>query len=111
MKKFHKSELDDICVTLANGKRFFNPHRSVFGLGNYDVNVLSVAVQSRGFEVSWHDARTDVKQVDLDQHFAIIANQRTAAKWYRFGQLHFEPSNLLFRIYMFRAQFRLVIKE
>lgn len=86
VKKFHKSELDGICVTLANGKSFFNPHRSIFGLGNYDVNVLSAAVQSRGFEVSWHDARKDVKQVDLDQHFAIIANQRTAAKWYFFGR-------------------------
>ena len=99
VQKFHKSELDDICVALADGKRFFNPHRSVFGLGNYDVNVLSAAVRSRGFEVSWHDARKDVKHVDVDQHFAIIVNKRTAAKWYRFGQLQIGPlrffSNIL----------------
>ena len=85
-RKFDKAELDQICVTLAGGKRLFNPHRNVFGLGNYDVNVLGFAVQSRGFELSWHDARKTTKDVDLDQYFAIIVNKRSAAKWYRFGQ-------------------------
>lgn len=47
-----------ICVdSLSPGSRFFNPHRNVLGLGNYDVNILMKAVQTKGFDVTWFDKR------------------------------------------------------
>lgn len=34
-----------------------NPHKSMLGLGNYDVNVLMAALQLRGYEAMWFDKR------------------------------------------------------
>lgn len=36
---------------------FINPHRSLLGLGNYDVNVLMAAVQTKSCETIWFDKR------------------------------------------------------
>ena len=36
---------------------FFNPHRSILGLGNYDVNVLMAALQQKDLETVWFDKR------------------------------------------------------
>ena len=36
---------------------FFNPHRSMFGTGNYDINVIMSALQSKDQEVIWFDKR------------------------------------------------------
>lgn len=37
-----------------------NPHKSVLGLGNYDVNVIMSALQLRGYEAIWFDKRKSV---------------------------------------------------
>lgn len=34
-----------------------NPHRSVLGTGNYDVNVIMAALQSRDLAAVWWDKR------------------------------------------------------
>lgn len=34
-----------------------NPHRSMLGTGNYDVNVIMAALQSRGLAAVWWDKR------------------------------------------------------
>lgn len=34
-----------------------NPHRSVLGTGNYDVNVIIAALQSRDLAAVWWDKR------------------------------------------------------
>ena len=55
-KKYEKKELDAICETLAPNS-WINPHKSVLGLGNYDINVILIALQSKGFEGIWFDKR------------------------------------------------------
>jgi len=39
---------------------WINPHRSLLGIGNYDINVIMVALQSRGYETVWFDKRKSV---------------------------------------------------
>lgn len=36
---------------------FVNFYKNIFGLGNYDVNVLMVVLQLREYEVIWFDKR------------------------------------------------------
>lgn len=54
---FKKQDLDSICKELAPESRIFNPHRSTFGLGCYDVNVIIAALSKRDFDVIWFDKR------------------------------------------------------
>ena len=37
----------------------------MLGLGNYDVNVLMKALQSKGYEAEWFDKRKDPRSIDL----------------------------------------------
>jgi hypothetical protein len=53
---FQQSQLDAICHELAP-RAWVNPHKSLLGLGNYDVNVLSRALQELGYEAVWFDKR------------------------------------------------------
>lgn len=41
------------------------PHHTVF-LGNYDVNVLMVALEEKGKNLVWHDHRDGVSSIDLN---------------------------------------------
>lgn len=34
-----------------------NPHKSSLGLGNYDINVIMKALQTKGLEAVWFDKR------------------------------------------------------
>ena len=56
-KAFTKLELDDICTHLAPDSHWWNPHRSPLGLGNYDVNVMMAALQSKDCQAVWFDKR------------------------------------------------------
>ena len=51
-----KEKLDDICLQL-NASKWLNPHRSVFKVGNYDINVIIVYLQQHGYDVIWFDKR------------------------------------------------------
>lgn len=53
---FAKSELDSICHALAPDN-WFNPHKSVLGTGNYDINVIMAALVTKGCGVVWFDKR------------------------------------------------------
>lgn len=53
---FTKMELDYICHSLSPDN-WINPHKSMLGLGNYDINVIMKALQSRGYETIWFDKR------------------------------------------------------
>lgn len=53
---FTQHELNDICYSL-NPDAFINPHKNVVGLGNYDVNVIIAALQSKDYETVWFDKR------------------------------------------------------
>lgn len=53
---FTKMQLDEICKHLSPHE-WINPHRSVLGLGNYDINVIIVALQKKQCEAVWFDKR------------------------------------------------------
>lgn len=53
---FKQMELDAICYSLSPNN-YINPHRSILGLGNYDVNVLIAALQNKGYSAFWFDKR------------------------------------------------------
>ncbi|KAK9694223.1 Josephin [Popillia japonica] len=73
MKEFTKEELDSICYNLSPDV-WINPHKSILGLGNYDINVLMKALQSRGYEVIWFDKRKDPNCINLRNIFGFILN-------------------------------------
>ncbi|KXN73906.1 hypothetical protein CONCODRAFT_77149 [Conidiobolus coronatus NRRL 28638] len=55
--------------------------------GDYDVNVLIVALQNSGVQVDWFDVRKDVKDIDLTKVFGIIINYEPPIEvpkfWYK----------------------------
>lgn len=56
---FSKQELDQICYSLSPDV-WINPHKSLLGFGNYDINVIMAALQRRGHEAVWFDKRRSV---------------------------------------------------
>lgn len=70
---FTKRELDEICRSLTPDV-WINPHRSILGLGNYDVNVIMTALQRRGCEAFWFDKRKDPSCIQLDYVSGFILN-------------------------------------
>ncbi|XP_058874388.1 josephin-2-like isoform X2 [Acipenser ruthenus] len=70
---FSKEAADDICKRLSPESRM-NPHRSFLGTGNYDVNVIMAALQSRGLAAVWWDKRRSLDSLCLDRVFGFILN-------------------------------------
>nr|CAD7409946.1 unnamed protein product [Timema cristinae] len=70
---FNKYELDNICHSLSPNV-WINPHKSLLGLGNYDVNVIMAALHRRGYEAIWFDKRKDPKCLNLANIFGFILN-------------------------------------
>ncbi|CAH0406691.1 unnamed protein product [Chilo suppressalis] len=70
---FSKSELDAICSRLSPNV-WINPHRSMLGLGNYDINVIMAALQKKGCEAVWFDKRKDPGCLDLSNICGFILN-------------------------------------
>lgn len=70
---FDSARLDAICTSLTPHK-WFNPHKSIFGIGNYDVNVLMRALAGYGLTMRWFDRRRDLDQVPLESTFGLILN-------------------------------------
>ncbi|CAG8521073.1 4420_t:CDS:2 [Diversispora eburnea] len=69
---FGKSKLNNIAINLAektdsevkSWKHYFvNPHKSILGFGNYDINVLDIALREFDLEVQWFDDRKDIRTV------------------------------------------------
>lgn len=78
---FTKAQLDGICLQLSPDV-WINPHRSVLGLGNYDVNVIMAALQTREHEAVWWDKRRDPATLNLCNISGFILNIPSE---YRFG--------------------------
>eukprot|EP00008_Paramoeba_atlantica_P010499 CAMPEP_0201492706 /NCGR_PEP_ID=MMETSP0151_2-20130828/34424_1 /ASSEMBLY_ACC=CAM_ASM_000257 /TAXON_ID=200890 /ORGANISM="Paramoeba atlantica, Strain 621/1 / CCAP 1560/9" /LENGTH=210 /DNA_ID=CAMNT_0047879687 /DNA_START=51 /DNA_END=683 /DNA_ORIENTATION=- len=80
-EEFTKADLDNICYFLSPGA-FINPHKSIWGTGNYDVNVIMYALTSREKTCKWWDRRKDVSEMPIegDNIFGIIVN-RTSSKF------------------------------
>lgn len=71
---FSKQELDTICKELAPDCRILNPHRSVLGLGCYDVNVIICALSRKDYDVIWFDKRKELSDLNLNNIFGFILN-------------------------------------
>lgn len=86
---FTTKEFNEIADELApHSVALLNPHRSVL-LGNYDVNVLEVALRRRGLAMRWHDSRQALEPVLAELEGAaprggLLLNE--AARW--FGGRH-----------------------
>lgn len=74
--KFTKVELDSICLSLAPDV-WINPHRSVLGIGNYDVNVIMAALNKHGYEAIWFDKRKNANCLNLEAIEGFILNVPT----------------------------------
>ncbi|CAK7301181.1 JOSD2 [Vulpes lagopus] len=62
-----------IVARLAPDSRL-NPHRSLLGTGNYDVNVIMAALQGLGLATVWWDRRRPLSQLALSQVLGLILN-------------------------------------
>ncbi|KAJ8941227.1 hypothetical protein NQ318_015659 [Aromia moschata] len=76
---FTKSDLDIICHSLSPD-HWINPHKSVLGLGNYDINVIMKALQAKGYETIWFDKRKDPSCLNLQNIDGYILNVPTDYK-------------------------------
>ncbi|XP_069509874.1 josephin-2 [Ambystoma mexicanum] len=72
-KHFSQEAAEEICKRLAPDTRW-NPHRSVFGTGNYDVNVIMAALQSLDFAAVWWDKRRSLDKLVLNEIHGFILN-------------------------------------
>ncbi|GAB6022886.1 Josephin-1 [Chamberlinius hualienensis] len=80
-KAFSKCQLDNICLRLSPD-RFINPHRSILGFGNYDINVIMAALQNKNYETVWFDKRKDPLCLNLPVIMGFILNIPSE---YKFG--------------------------
>uniref|UniRef100_A0AC34QSK7 Ubiquitinyl hydrolase 1 n=1 Tax=Panagrolaimus sp. JU765 TaxID=591449 RepID=A0AC34QSK7_9BILA len=78
---FNKEDLDKICLML-NDKYWFNPHRSMLGLGNYDVNVLMTALLEQNLSVTWFDNRLRADSIVTNKIVGYIFNTQASLLWY-----------------------------
>ncbi|CAG0918614.1 unnamed protein product [Notodromas monacha] len=75
-QEFTRQELDDVCRNL-DPDSFLNAHKSwIPGFGNYDYNVIAVALKSRGYSLNWFDSRRDPSEICTgdDALLGLIAN-------------------------------------
>uniref|UniRef100_UPI00398E4F67 josephin-2-like n=1 Tax=Pristiophorus japonicus TaxID=55135 RepID=UPI00398E4F67 len=70
---FGRRELDSLCRRLSPDS-MINPHRSLLGTGNYDVNILMAALDTQGFAAIWWDKRRDLANLVLGRVHGLILN-------------------------------------
>ncbi|KAJ1981555.1 Josephin-1 [Dimargaris verticillata] len=84
---FSPNDLDSIANELAartrsiQGFSWSNPHKSRWGLGNYDVNVLTLALETQGCTLSWLPANADVRDLELLKIVGLILNVQPRHFW------------------------------
>lgn len=71
--EFSKADLDCIAENL-HSSRWFNRHRSMFGLGNYDVNVLIAALEMKNLTLKWFDSRRSTSCLNFSKIYGFIFN-------------------------------------
>jgi josephin len=71
--KVDKQKLDQVCEELSPSV-WWNPHRSPFGLGNFDANVAMVVFNEFGYESSFFDSRRLANDIPLEQCVGLLLN-------------------------------------
>ncbi|CAK8682356.1 unnamed protein product [Clavelina lepadiformis] len=77
---FSKEQLDEICSRLSPDT-MLNPHKSMLGTGNYDVNVIMAGLQSKGHAAVWWDKRRSLERLCLKNIKGFILNVPSSIGW------------------------------
>jgi len=75
-QEFVRYDFDDIARSLSPDK-WVCPHKSMFGTGNYDVNVIMRALSSKDKTIEWWDRRKDPEEIPFEGLFGLIVNRQT----------------------------------
>ncbi|CAF0801132.1 unnamed protein product [Brachionus calyciflorus] len=70
---YTKQKLDQICIELCP-QEWLNPHRGLFGRGNYNINIIMKALQLRDHEAIWFDKRRSVTILNFANIKGFILN-------------------------------------
>jgi josephin len=88
-ERFTKHDFDRTCLNLVQlssqqPQQLWkaNPHRSVWGIGNYDVNVVTALLQEAGYCVRWQDRRTALRGADVRDLVGILWNVKSNRSWW-----------------------------
>ncbi len=84
-RRFTVGDLDRIAEQLAAQQEesgpltrlLLNPHRSVWRIGNFDVNVVLAALREDGLHAVWFDRRQDVRRLRLEETVGLVLNVTT----------------------------------
>lgn len=74
---YTSAEFDTLADSLAIERRkpWFHPHRSVFGMGDYDANVLLFALEKEGCSTKWLTEKDDISSMlQLPSLFGFLVN-------------------------------------
>ena len=55
-------------------QEFINPHRSILGRGNYNINIIMKAVQLKEHEAVWFDKRRPITIINFNKIKGFILN-------------------------------------
>jgi len=86
---FTQKDLDKICFELSPDT-WINPHKSCLGLGNYDINVLTAALQTKEYSIVWFDKRKDPSCICIGKVLGFILNIPSE---YKVGWIHLPNFN------------------
>ncbi|KAK6471596.1 josephin-1 [Huso huso] len=78
---FSRETLQDIFQRLSPNTMVTPHKKSMLGNGNYDVNVIMAALQTRGYEAVWWDKRRDVSCIALPNVTGFILNVPSNLRW------------------------------
>eukprot|EP00009_Paramoeba_aestuarina_P009781 CAMPEP_0201537930 /NCGR_PEP_ID=MMETSP0161_2-20130828/66189_1 /ASSEMBLY_ACC=CAM_ASM_000251 /TAXON_ID=180227 /ORGANISM="Neoparamoeba aestuarina, Strain SoJaBio B1-5/56/2" /LENGTH=134 /DNA_ID=CAMNT_0047944505 /DNA_START=165 /DNA_END=566 /DNA_ORIENTATION=- len=70
--------MEQIAKELSPGA-WFCPHKNMFRMGNYDVNVIMSALTRREKVCRWWDRRKDLEHLPFNATFGFIVNQNTSS--------------------------------
>ncbi|KAJ1911837.1 hypothetical protein IWQ60_009950 [Tieghemiomyces parasiticus] len=88
---FSQRDLEAIATDLGNASRKlegggwlrWNPHRLALGMGDYDINVLTAALRTKGYGIEWFDRRKGAAEIPLDRALGLILNKAPERIWQR----------------------------
>ncbi|XP_015338186.1 josephin-1 isoform X1 [Marmota marmota marmota] len=78
---FTRETLQEIFQRLSPNTMVTPHKKSMLGNGNYDVNVIMAALQTKGYEAVWWDKRRDVGVIALTNVMGFIMNLPSSLCW------------------------------
>ncbi|XP_051899282.1 josephin-1 [Pristis pectinata] len=80
-RAFTRDTLQEIFQRLSPNTMVTPHKKSMLGTGNYDVNVIMAALQTKGYEAVWWDKRRDVNTIALSNVMGFIMNIPSSLCW------------------------------